>query len=110
MWYNKDTERKELKNMSMKKTYIINDREFECIVSSTFNNCAEVTVKTVQKFLGRKCLKTFGYGSFNPRQFGSIDKGVVSVIQKLIDKEEREEREIKKWENFKKTLDKPYIM
>jgi hypothetical protein len=107
--YNKDTER-EVITMSMKKIYIINDREFECIVSSTFNTCAEVTVKTVQKFLGRKCLKTFGYGSFNPRQFGSIDKGVVSVIQKLIDKEEREEREIKKWKNFEKTLDKPYIM
>jgi hypothetical protein len=109
VWYNKDTER-EVTNMSMKKTYIINDREFECIVSSTFNTCAEVTVKTVRKFLGRKCLKTFGYGSFNPRQFGSIDKGVVSVIQKLIDEKDREEREIKKWKNFEKTLDKPYIM
>lgn len=96
--------------MAMKKTYIINGREFECVVSSTFNTCVEVNVKTVREFLGRKCLKSFGYGSFNPRQFGSIDQGIVSVIQKLINEEDKEERIIKKWKEFEKTLDKPYIV
>ena len=96
--------------MAMKKTYIINGREFECVVTPTFNTCVEVKVKTVREFLGRKCLKLFGSGSFNPRQFGSIDKGVVSVIQKLISKEDIEKKEINKWKEFEKTLDKPYIM
>ena len=96
--------------MAMRKTYIINGREFECIVSSTFNTCVEVNVKTVREFLGRKCLKSFGYGSFNPRQFGSIDKGVVSVIQKLIKEEDREKIATNKWKEFEKSLDKPYIV
>jgi hypothetical protein len=96
--------------MAMKKTYIINGREFECVVSPTFHNCVEVKIKTVQEFLGRRSLKLFGNGSFNPRQFGSIDKGIVSVIQKLINEENKEERMIKKWEEFEKSLDKPYIV
>ena len=93
-----------------KKTYIIDDREFECVVTPTFNSCVEVKVKTVGSFLGRKSLHYFGDGSFNPRQFGSIDKGVVSIIKKLTDQEEREEKEKNKWKEFEKTLDKPYIV
>ena len=96
--------------MAMKKTYIIDGREFECIVSPVFNTCVEVKVKTVGEFLNRKCLHSFGSGSFNPHQFVSIDKGVVSVIQKLISKEEREKRTTNKWKEFEKTLDKPYIV
>lgn len=96
--------------MAMRKTYIINGREFECVVSPTFNTCVEVKVKTVREFLGRKCLQSFGFGSFNPHQFGSIDKGVVSVIQKLINKEDKERIATNKWKEFEKTLDKPYIV
>lgn len=96
--------------MAMRKTYIINGREFECIVFPTFNTCVEVEVKTIREFLGRKCLKSFGSGNFNPRQFDSIDKGIVSVIQKLINEEDKKKMAIKKWEEFEKSLDKPYII
>lgn len=96
--------------MAMRKTYIINSREFECIISSVCSTCVEVTVKTVRQVFGRKCLRTIGSGNFDPNAFGSIDKGVVSVIEKVTEKEEKEYRAIKKWKEFEKTLDKPYIV
>lgn len=96
--------------MAMRKIYIINGKEFECVVSSVCSTYVEVTVKTVRQAFGCKCLRTIGSGSFNPDAFGSIDAGVVKVITKVLASEEREERAIKKWKEFEKTLDKPYIV
>lgn len=94
----------------MKKTYILNNKEFKCVIIPVFSNCVEVTVKTTYQFLGRKQFRTIGSGNFDPNAFGSIDAGVLKVINKVLEEKTREERAIKKWKNFEKTLDKPYIM
>lgn len=94
----------------MKKSYILNNKEFECVIKPVFSTCVEVTVKTSSRVFGHKCLRTVGSGNFDPNAFGSIDAGVIKVINKVLEKEEREERAIKKWKEFEKTLDKPYII
>lgn len=94
----------------MKKTYILNDKEFVCVITPVFSTCVEVTVKTARRTFGHKCLRTIGSGNFNPNAFGSIDAGVLKVINKVLEDKEREERAIKKWKEFEKTLDKPYII
>lgn len=94
----------------MKKIYILNNKEFKCVITPVFSNCVEVIVKIALEFFGRKYWRIIGSGTFDPNAFGSIDAGVLKVINKVLEEKEREERAIKKWKNFEKTLDKPYIM
>ena len=91
----------------MKKTYVIDDIYYLCKINSCFNY-AEVTMyEEIPTF---PFAKRIGYSTFDVNAVGSIDQGVINCLKKQIEKIQRENRNYKKWKEFEKTLDKPYIV
>jgi hypothetical protein len=104
LWYTKYNERE---GIEMKKTYVIGDTAYSCKIAPYFN-LVEVTM--YEKTLTFPYRKKIGFRTFDIDAFASIDLGVVHCLQKTIAEMEKENRNYKKWKNFEKSLDNPYIV
>ena len=96
----------------MKKIYIIKDRTFEVSIELYFRPFYIIEFYEIKypnrKFFKGKTLKGSSIRGIN--RFETVDDMVLDALKEKFTFETNTKVEDKKWEDFKKTLDEPYIL
>ena len=91
----------------MKKTYTMNDRTFEISVSHVCVSLYIIEIREV-KHPNRKFFKKEFFSDDYCRDlddFETVDEMLLDALRQKFAKEGQTEKEIKKWDDFKKSLD-----
>lgn len=96
----------------MKKTYIIKDRTFEISVSHICCSLYSIGIREV-KHPSRKFFRKEFFSDDYCRdldEFETVDEMLLDALKCKFALKGQTEKENKKWEDFEKTLDEPYIL
>ena len=91
----------------MKKTYTMNDRTFEISVSHVCVSLYSIEIREV-KYPNRKFFKKEFFSDNYCRDlddFETVDEMLLDALKQKFAIEGQTEKEIKKWDDFKKSLD-----
>lgn len=91
----------------MKKTYVMNDRTFEISVEYVCGPLYSIKIREV-KYPNRKFFRKEFFSDNYCRDiddFETVDEMLLDALKHKFALEERVEKENKKWDDFKKSLD-----
>ena len=92
----------------MKKTYTMSDRTFEISVEHTCGPLYSIDIREV-KYPNRKFFRKEFFSDDYCRDindFETVDEMLLDALKHKFAIEERKEKEIKKWKDFEKSLDR----
>lgn len=92
----------------MKKTYVMNDRTFEISVEQDFGPFYSIEIREVKYPNRRFFKKEFFSDDYcrNINDFETVDEMLLDALKHKFEIEERKEKEMKKWKDFEKSLDR----
>lgn len=88
----------------MKKTYVMNDRTFEISVEYICGSLYSIRIREVKYPNRRFFKKEFFSDDYcrNIDDFETVDEMLLDALEHKFETEEQKEKEMKKWEDFKK--------
>ena len=104
-WYNNNRVKKGID--IMKKTYVMNDRTFEISVKWVCGPLYNIEIREVKHPNRKFFRKEFFSDDYcrNINDFETVDEMLLDALKRKFALEEEAEKENKKWDDFKKSLD-----